>query len=146
MIFNFSTLGASVCSHLLDLLFLLVVWGSNLGASGLPFGPLASDVFRFWDLLWSLWLPFDSRWLALAPFGSLWVHFWFPFGYATFWLPFGSLGFLWFPVVSFWLPFGSLWFPFSSHWLCVGSLLAYLWLCLVSLGSILPTFSSSAAL
>ena len=49
----------------------LVALGSNSCTSGLPFGPLASDMFRYgvhFGPFGFPWLPFGSPWLPSAPF------------------------------------------------------------------------------
>ena len=75
----------------------LVVLGSNFEASGLPFGLLASDLFR----LGVHFGPFllDSFWFLLASFGSLLA----PFGFllASFWLRLASVCL---PLVPFGFP------------------------------------------
>ena len=81
--------------------------GSNLGTSGLPFGPLGFDLLLFWA---PLCLPYA---FLLVPFGSLLA----PFGSS--WLPFGSVWHL-FAFASLWVSFAR-WLPFVSLLALLGS-------------------------
>ena len=70
--------------------------GPTSGASGLLFGPLASDLF-----------PYGAFWFLLA---SPLAAFWLPFG--SLWFPSGSLWFLWVPL---WLLLDTLLYYHDTH-------------------------------
>ena len=161
MIFQFFDFGGFCVCHLVVFFVSGTLRAPILDPRGSELVPLA-------PICGSPQLPFGLVLLLLAPFGSLLVPFgsllvpvgpsWFPFGsgwfpsdrppLAPFWFPSVRFGLplvpFGLPLAPFWFPLAP-WFPFGSPWLSVGSLLAHLWLCVAPLGSLLPTFSSSAA-
>ena len=72
MIFQlFDLWGFSVC-HLLVCLCFLFVWGSSFGASGLPFGPFAFNLFRLVVDCAAFWLHLVCFRFPLVPLARFW--------------------------------------------------------------------------